>query len=52
MPENSELFPKHFRGLGIRIEDDVVVGERDYEVITADTWKEIEDIERAAEGRL
>lgn len=52
VPENSELFPKHFRGLGIRIEDDVVVGERDYEVITADTWKEIEDIERAAEGRL
>lgn len=52
VPENSELFPKHFRGLGIRIEDDVVVGERNYEVITADTWKEIEDIERAAEGRL
>lgn len=49
---NDDRFPKHFRGIGIRIEDDVVVGEHDYEVLTSDTLKEIDDIERAAaEGR-
>lgn len=49
---NDERFPKHFRGIGIRIEDDVVVGDRGYEVLTMDTLKEVDDIEAAAaEGR-
>lgn len=41
-------WPKHFQGIGIRIEDDVVVKKDSYEVITADTLKEIDDIEEAA----
>lgn len=49
---DTEAWPKHFRGIGIRIEDDVVVGKSSYEVITADTLKEIDDIENAANGSL
>lgn len=52
VPEGeSDVFPKHFRGIGIRIEDDVVVGKTAYEVLTVDTLKEISDIEEAAEAR-
>lgn len=39
---------KAFPGIGIRIEDDIVVKESSYENITADTLKEISDIEEAA----
>ncbi|VVT52989.1 uncharacterized protein SAPINGB_P003348 [Magnusiomyces paraingens] len=45
---DTEEWPKHFRGIGIRIEDDVVVRQSSYEVITSDTLKEIDDIEAAA----
>lgn len=45
---NDERFPKHFRGIGIRVEDDVVVGDKSYEVLTSDTLKEVDDIEAAA----
>lgn len=49
---NDERFPKHFRGIGIRVEDDVVVGQNGCEVLTAYTLKEVDDIEKAAEARL
>lgn len=49
VPKNDK-WPKHFQGIGIRIEDDVVVKENSYENITEDTLKEIADIEDAAKG--
>lgn len=46
---DTEEWPKHFRGLGIRIEDNVVIGEDSYEVLTVDALKEIDEIEEQAE---
>ena len=42
---NDEAFPKHFRGLAVRIEDSVCVGENECIVLTAEAAKEVEDIE-------
>jgi intermediate cleaving peptidase 55 len=44
---DDERWPKHFRGIGIRIEDDVVVGESTGRqiVLSADAVKEIVDVE-------
>ena len=38
--------PKQYRGIGIRIEDDVLVTDTGHEVLSRDAPKEIEDIER------
>lgn len=48
---DSEMWPKHFRNMGIRIEDNVVIGKNSYEVLTVDTAKEIDEIEALAERR-
>lgn len=45
--ENDENAPQEFRGIGIRIEDDVVVTSDAPEVITAAAPKTIEDVETA-----
>ncbi|ODQ63238.1 hypothetical protein NADFUDRAFT_62710 [Nadsonia fulvescens var. elongata DSM 6958] len=45
VPDN-ERWPAHFRGIGIRIEDNVVIGKDSYDVLTKNTLKEIHDIER------
>lgn len=42
----DDQFPKHFQGIGIRIEDNVVVGPSNPEVLTTDCLKEIDDLER------
>jgi intermediate cleaving peptidase 55 len=44
---NDEKWPKHFRGIGVRIEDDVVVGDKNGTqiVLSADAVKEVVDIE-------
>lgn len=46
---DSPDFPEHFRGIGIRIEDNVVVGSESAENLTIDTLKEIDDIEACRE---
>ncbi|KAF9449565.1 peptidase M24 [Macrolepiota fuliginosa MF-IS2] len=45
-------FPKQYHNLGIRIEDEVLVGEQDPIVLTAAAPKEIVDIEGACQGLL
>ncbi|GMM32010.1 aminopeptidase [Martiniozyma asiatica (nom. inval.)] len=41
-------WPKEFRGIGIRIEDDVAVGETNYVVLTKEAAKEVDEIESIA----
>ena len=38
--------PKEFRGIGVRIEDDVLVTPDGLDVLTAGTPKSIDDVER------
>jgi len=45
-------FPKHFHGLGMRIEDEVLVGAEHPVVLSAAAPKEIEDVEGACQGAL
>ncbi|KAH9978208.1 peptidase M24 [Lactifluus volemus] len=45
-------FPKHFHGLGMRIEDEVLVGTEHPIVLSANAPKEIEDVEGACQGAL
>ncbi len=43
--ENDMSVPKRFRGIGIRIEDDILVTKDGYENLSYDIFKEIKDIE-------
>lgn len=45
-------FPKHFHNIGIRIEDDVLVGSEHPIVLSASAPKEIVDVEGACQGLL
>ncbi|KAG1875383.1 peptidase M24 [Suillus subalutaceus] len=45
-------FPKHFHNIGIRIEDEVLVGEKHPVVLSVSAPKEIADIEGACQGLL
>ncbi|KTW30512.1 uncharacterized protein T551_01795 [Pneumocystis jirovecii RU7] len=38
-------FPKHFRGIGIRIEDSILVGKKEPVILSKNAVKEISDIE-------
>ncbi|RMZ84550.1 hypothetical protein DV737_g1228, partial [Chaetothyriales sp. CBS 132003] len=42
---DDECWPKHFRNVGIRIEDSVAIGDENPHVLTAEAVKEIDDIE-------
>lgn len=46
---DEDRFPAHFRGLGIRIEDSICVGDDNPLVLTAEAVKEIVDIEALRE---
>ncbi|TRM62399.1 peptidase M24 [Schizophyllum amplum] len=45
-------FPKHFHDIGVRIEDEVAVGERHPTVLSVSAPKEIADVEAACQGLL
>ncbi|KAJ3239089.1 hypothetical protein HDU78_003056 [Chytriomyces hyalinus] len=47
---NTDNYPEEYRGIGIRIEDDVVIGEDTCIVLSAEAPKEIEDIEAVCAG--
>ncbi|ORX49928.1 hypothetical protein DM01DRAFT_1338059 [Hesseltinella vesiculosa] len=48
----DDRFPKHFQGIGIRIEDNVVIGTSDPFVLTANAPKEIIDVEACCQKIL
>lgn len=48
----DDRFPKHFHGLGVRIEDEVAVTSRGPWVLTELAPKEIADVERAAQATV
>lgn len=50
VPDN-DMWPKHFRNMGIRIEDNIVVGKNSYENLTIDCAKEIDEIEALAQKK-
>lgn len=52
MSPKNPYASSHFHGLGIRIEDDILVTENDPEVLTKDCPKEIAEIEVLASQNL
>ncbi|TGJ81730.1 hypothetical protein E0Z10_g7025 [Xylaria hypoxylon] len=42
---DDERFPKHFRGLAVRIEDSIAVGDDNPLILSTEAVKEVEDIE-------
>ncbi|KAI5952428.1 ICP55 [Candida jiufengensis] len=50
----DDRWPKHFQGIGIRIEDDIVVGKSNDEIINLSSGcvKEISDIESLIQGGI
>jgi len=47
VPHNDEDAPKELRGLGVRIEDNILVTKKGYENLTILCPKEVDDIEKA-----
>ncbi|MEA1955926.1 MAG: aminopeptidase P N-terminal domain-containing protein [Campylobacterota bacterium] len=44
--KNDKTIPKKYRGIGIRIEDDILVTKDGYENLSCDIFKSIKDIEK------
>ena len=51
LPDSPDV-PKELRGIGIRIEDDVVVGADSFEVLTSGVPKAVSDLERVIDHGL
>lgn len=49
-PLDDFKYPIYYRGIGIRIEDNIAVGKNDYTVLTPEAAKEIVDIENIAQN--
>ena len=49
--DGDERWPQHFRGMGIRIEDSIAVGEESPTLLTAEAVKEVVDIEALSEQK-
>ena len=47
--QNDTTVPKRFRGIGIRIEDDILVRKEGFENLSKDILKEVSDIERLSQ---
>ncbi|KAJ3132000.1 hypothetical protein HK100_005779 [Physocladia obscura] len=47
---NSDVFPEQYRGIGIRIEDDIVIGHDNPTILSVEAPKEIVDIEAVCQG--
>ncbi|KAF1334513.1 Xaa-pro aminopeptidase, partial [Globisporangium splendens] len=45
LPKNDQSIPEEFRGIGIRIEDDVIITESGIEIITKELPKELDAME-------
>lgn len=50
IPENDSQAPSEYRGIGIRIEDNILITTSAHEVMTSDAPKEIKDIETTMAG--
>ncbi len=51
VPEDDSEAPPEFRGIGIRIEDDVLITESGSRVLTADVPKEVDELEALCGSR-
>jgi Xaa-Pro aminopeptidase len=51
IPANDMTAPEELRGIGIRIEDNILVTDRGCEVLTAGVPKEVDDIEKLMAAR-
>ncbi|OAV88263.1 hypothetical protein PTTG_08456 [Puccinia triticina 1-1 BBBD Race 1] len=49
---DEDRYPKHFRGIGIRVEDMVHVRETDQVILSCNTPKEVVDVEACGSGLL
>ena len=50
--EDDETVEERWRGIGVRIEDDILVTESGWENLTADIPKEVDEVEAACRGEV
>ncbi len=45
-PEDYDFIPSHYQGIGIRIEDDILITDKEPSILTKNLVKNVEDIEQ------